>query len=113
MSTASSSRRDELAELRKRGQPPVIDNRIKTKIDYLVGLEKQQRVKPKAFPRTPQHEDDADGATEALRYVAEQRELRGEALRRLAQHAGRGRRRHSRVCRAVALCAAVEPDFDP
>ena len=62
---------DELAELRKRGQPPVIDNRIKTKIDYLVGLEKQQRVKPKAFPRTPRHEEDADAATEALRYVAE------------------------------------------
>jgi hypothetical protein len=61
----------ELAELAKRGQPPVIDNRIKTKIDYLVGLEKQQRVKPKAFPRTPRHEADADAATESLRYVAE------------------------------------------
>ncbi len=62
---------DELAELARRGQPPVIDNRIKTKIDYLVGLEKQQRVKPKAFPRTPRHEADADAATESLRYVAE------------------------------------------
>lgn len=62
----------ELAALKARGQPPVIDNRIKTKIDYLVGLEKQQRVKPKAFPRTPKHESDADGATEALRYVAEE-----------------------------------------
>lgn len=61
----------ELAELDRRGQPPVIDNRIKTKIDYLVGLEKQQRVKPKAFPRTPRHEADADAATESLRYVAE------------------------------------------
>lgn len=61
----------EIAEFKKRGQPPIIDNRIKTKIDYLVGLEKQQRVKPKAFPRTPKHEADADGATEALRYVAE------------------------------------------
>lgn len=61
----------ELATLNKRSQPPVIDNRIKTKVDYLVGLEKQQRVKPKAFPRTPKHEADADGATEALRYVAE------------------------------------------
>jgi hypothetical protein len=61
----------ELAELGRRGQPPVIDNRIKTKVDYLVGLEKQQRVKPKAFPRTPRHEADADAATESLRYVAE------------------------------------------
>lgn len=64
----------EISELEKRGQPPVIDNRIKTKIDYLVGLEKQQRVKPKAFPRTPKHDADADGATEALRYVAEEQE---------------------------------------
>lgn len=64
----------ELAALEKRGQPPVIDNRIKTKIDYLVGLEKQQRVKPKAFPRTPKHEADADGATEALRYVVEEQD---------------------------------------
>ena len=65
---------DELAELDRRGQPPVIDNRIKTKIDYLVGLEKQQRVKPKAYPRTPRHEADADAATESLRYVAEQQD---------------------------------------
>lgn len=63
---------EELVELRKRGQPPQIDNRIKTKVDYLVGLEKQQRIDPKALPRTPTHEEDADGATQALRYVAEE-----------------------------------------
>jgi hypothetical protein len=62
---------DELAEFARRKQPAVIDNRIKTKIDYLVGLEKQQRVQPKAYPRTPRHEDDAHAATESLRYVAE------------------------------------------
>ena len=61
----------ETATLKKRGQPPVIDNRIKTKIDYLVGLEKQQRVTPRALPRTPTHEGDADGATQALQYVAD------------------------------------------
>ena len=40
-------------ELKKRGQPTVTDNIIKTKIDYLDGVEKQQRIDPKAFPRTP------------------------------------------------------------
>ena len=65
---------EEESTLKKRGQPPVIDNRIKTKIDYLVGLEKQQRIDPKALPRTPKHEGDADGATEALRYVAEEQD---------------------------------------
>ena len=64
----------EISTLEGRGQPPVIDNRIKTKIDYLVGLEKQQRIDPKAMPRTPKHETDADGATEALRYVAEEQD---------------------------------------
>jgi hypothetical protein len=66
---------EELDTLKKRGQPPVIDNRIKTKIDYLVGLEKQQGVMPKAMPRTPVHESDADACTEALRYVAEEEDF--------------------------------------
>lgn len=61
----------EIKTLEGRGQQPSVDNRIKTKIDYLVGFEKTQRIMPKAMPRTPQHEADADGATEALRYVAE------------------------------------------
>src|SRR5689334_10520220 len=57
---------EEMKALKKRGQPPYIDNRIKTKVDYLVGLEKQQRVDPKAWPRTPMHEQDAEAATEGL-----------------------------------------------
>jgi hypothetical protein len=61
----------ELATLAKRGQPAQIDNRIKTKIDYLVGLEKQQRIDPIARPRTPVHEQEAGSATEGLRYVAD------------------------------------------
>jgi hypothetical protein len=61
----------ELETLKKRGQPPVIDNRIKTKIDYLIGLEKQQRIDPRALPRTPMHEEDAEAASQALKYVAD------------------------------------------
>ncbi len=61
----------EKAVLAKRGQPEVIINRIKRKIDYLVGVEKTQRVDPRALPRTPIHEQDADGATQGLRYVAD------------------------------------------
>src|SRR3954463_12977442 len=57
----------EISALEKRGQAPSIDNRIKTKVDYLVGFEKQQRIDPKALPRTPKHETDADGATQGLR----------------------------------------------
>jgi hypothetical protein len=63
---------EETKALKKRGQPIVTDNIIKTKIDYLDGVEKQQRIDPKALPRTPRHEADADAATEALRYVAQE-----------------------------------------
>src|ERR1043166_9084197 len=62
---------EELAVLAKRGQPPMIDNRIKSKVDYLVGLEKQQGINPRALPRTMKHEEDAQGATQALSYVAD------------------------------------------
>jgi hypothetical protein len=59
----------EVKELEKRGQPAVIINRIKRKIDFLVGLEKQQRTRPRALPRTPAHEQDAEACTDALNYV--------------------------------------------
>ena len=44
---------DELAALAARKQPPVISNRIKPKIDALLGFEKRQRTDPKAYPRNP------------------------------------------------------------
>jgi hypothetical protein len=66
---------EEKKVLRRRGQPEYIDNRIKTKIDYLVGLEKQQRINPRALPRTPMHEDDADSASQALNYVADKEQF--------------------------------------
>jgi hypothetical protein len=59
----------QIKELEQRGQPAVIINRIKRKIDFLVGLEKQQRTKPRALPRTPKHEQDAEACTDALNYV--------------------------------------------
>lgn len=63
---------EELATLAKRGQPPVIINRIKRKVDFLRGFEIQQRVKPRAWPRTPLHEGDATAASQALEYVTQQ-----------------------------------------
>jgi hypothetical protein len=57
---------DELAVLKKRKQPPLVINRIKRKIDSMVGLEQKGRVDPKALPRNPDDEDAADVATKAL-----------------------------------------------
>jgi len=62
---------DEEKALRKRGQPPVIKNEIKPKVNTMMGLEKQTRKDPKAFPRTPGDEAAASAATDAIRYVCE------------------------------------------
>lgn len=61
----------ELETLRKRGQPPVISNRIGPKIDALLGHEKRMRSDPKAYPRTPSHEDEAQSVTDAIRFVCD------------------------------------------
>ena len=62
---------DEEAELTKRGQPAVVFNEIKPKIKTMLGLEKQTRKDPHAFPRNPDDEDAAQAATDAIRYVCE------------------------------------------
>lgn len=46
-------------------------NRIKGKVEFLVGLEIERRIDPKAFPRTPAHSSDADGASQALKYATD------------------------------------------
>lgn len=61
----------EEAELRKRGQPATVFNEIKPKIKTMLGLEKQTRKDPKAFPRNPDDEDASRAATDAIRYVCE------------------------------------------
>jgi hypothetical protein len=59
----------EKAELRRRKQPVVAYNLIKPSVDYMAGIEKQQRVDPVARPRTPQHQQAAYAATQALHFV--------------------------------------------
>lgn len=65
----------EEAALRKRKQPITPENLIRPKIDALTGLERQGRVDPKAYARVPSRENDADAATDALRYVEEDQDL--------------------------------------
>jgi hypothetical protein len=64
----------ELEELRRRGQPAIIVNRIRRKVEWLKGLEVKQRTDPRAFPRTPKHEMGAEASTDALRFVADNTE---------------------------------------
>lgn len=60
---------EEIATLNKRGQPVITDNKIKDKIEYMEGVERKTRTDPKAYPRTQAHEQDADVATDSIRYV--------------------------------------------
>lgn len=62
---------DERAALKNRNQPPVIYNRIRRKINYLLGLERQSRKDPKAFPRNPNDNETADAATDAIRFICD------------------------------------------
>ena len=59
----------EQAVLRKRKQPIITDNRIRRKVDAIVGIEQRGRVDPRALPRNPDDEQAADIATKALVFV--------------------------------------------
>jgi hypothetical protein len=61
----------EAAELEARNQPVIAFNLIQSKIDYLLGLEKQQRSDPKAYPRNPDDQEAAESATDGIRYVCD------------------------------------------
>lgn len=60
---------DEIATLKTRRQAPVVINRIKPKMDALMGMEKAAKTTAKAFPRTPAHEGGAEACTEGIRFV--------------------------------------------
>ena len=63
---------EERETLKKRKQPCITDNKIQDKCDTLLGIEKQMRTDPKAFPRNPGDEMGAEAATDSLRFVADQ-----------------------------------------
>jgi hypothetical protein len=60
---------EEEQALTARGQAPLVVNRIKPKVDYLLGTERATRTRPACLPRTPADEHAARAATEALRFV--------------------------------------------
>lgn len=62
---------EEVEKLRQRRQAPIVVNRIQPKIDGMIGLYEIQRTDPKALPRTKKHEEAAQAATDALRYVVD------------------------------------------
>lgn len=65
----------ELRALRRRKQPPVVENLIRPKIAGLCGLERQTRTDPVCYPRTLKDDEAAQVATDVLRYVADDQKL--------------------------------------
>ncbi len=55
--------------LQSRRQPVVTINRIKRKVDAMIGIEQRSRTDPRALGRTPNDEQGAEVATAALVYV--------------------------------------------
>ncbi len=58
----------EAKKLAKQKQAATVINRIKPKIDGLMGMERANKTTAKAFPRTPKHEKAASAASEAIRF---------------------------------------------
>ena len=70
----------EIEELKRRGQPPVVINRIRRKVDWLIGLQIKQRMDPRAHPRTPEHEKHAESISMALNFVCTNEEYDAKFL---------------------------------
>lgn len=62
---------EEEAILRRRAQPIITTNRIKRKVDAMVGIEQRMRADPRARPTSPEHEAGAEAATKALEFLDE------------------------------------------
>ena len=71
----------ELSVLQKRRQAPTTENMIVKKVNGVVGLIERLRQDPKAYPRTPKHEEGADLATATLRYVLDSNDWKSKSSR--------------------------------
>lgn len=72
---------EEIATLRRRNQPVVTSNRIVRKIDAVVGLTERLRQDPKAYPRTPKHDEGAELATATIRFVLDNNDWKSKSAR--------------------------------
>src|SRR5476651_159985 len=78
--------KEEISTLRRRKQPVVTSNRIVRKVDAIVGLVERLRQDPKAYARTPKHDEGAELATATLRFVLDNNDWKSKSTR--IAHAG-------------------------
>jgi hypothetical protein len=70
---------EQIRVLNRRKQPVVTFNRIGRKIDGIIGLVEKLRQDPKAYPRTPKHEQGAELATAVLNFVLDQQDWKSKS----------------------------------
>lgn len=70
---------DQVKTLKRRKQPIMTFNHVGRKIDGTVGQIEKLRQDPKAYARTPQHEEGAELATAVIRYVLDQQEWKDKS----------------------------------
>jgi hypothetical protein len=107
---------DEAAEVKARGQNPVVYNETKPMIDWLIGVERRTRVDFKVYSRdgTPEGDNDAQVKTKLLKYLQDVNRTPSSARRppttssrragldRDRHLTGPGRRADLQACRIVA-----------
>jgi len=62
---------DNLTAWKRSRQPKVIRNEISPAVNGMLGVIQQAKVDPRAWPRNPDNEEQADVASKALRFVAD------------------------------------------
>lgn len=71
----------QIKELKRRKQAAIVNNRIKTKHQGLLGLAAMRKADPKAYPRNVDADDGAaDACTDGLRYAADKTNLNATML---------------------------------
>jgi hypothetical protein len=71
----------EIAVLQRRKQPVITSNRIERKINAVVGIVEKLRQDPKAYARTPEHEQGADVATAVMRSALDTNDWKSKSTR--------------------------------
>lgn len=62
---------EDAAELRERGQAPLVFNLVKPTVDWILGTEKRTRIDGRVFPREEDDSDGADVKTKLLKYLSD------------------------------------------
>jgi hypothetical protein len=62
---------EDAAELRERGQAPLVFNVVASTVDWIIGTEKRNRVDFKVLPRAEDDVQNADAKTKTLKYLSD------------------------------------------